>query len=92
MKPTEDVSKLHKNTMQLSPEEQRMLDQEDSDIKDKENSIESYFEGVSDEKLMSDLDSIIKKQDRKDLKRMKREGAQDMTITDKDREFKSLIE
>lgn len=69
-----------------------MLDQEDSDIKDKENSIESYFEGVSDEKLMSDLDSIIKKQDRKDLKRMKREGAQDMTITDKDREFKSLIE
>jgi len=91
---TEDVSKLRKNVVTddiLShlPSSKRMLP---SDAQSNENSVESFFEGVDDEKFERDVNKEVKRKEKAEALRLQREAKKALKMTDADKQFKALAD
>lgn len=69
---TEDVSKLRKNVvtddiLNHMPQAKRILP---SDLQQSENSLESFFDGVDDEKFERDVNKEVKRKERAEALRL----------------------
>lgn len=78
VKQTQDVSELHKNT----------IDSRDEDINDPRNSMENHFSGVSDKDFEKAVNMITNKKEQTELRQLRRlskDASKNIQITDKDK-------
>lgn len=91
---TEDVSKLRKNVvgddiLSHLPSAKRMIP---SDAQQGENTIESFFEGVDDDKFEKDVNKAAERKEKAEALRLQREAKRASKMTDADKQFKALAE
>lgn len=83
VKETQDVQQLHKNTVNMSKQEQKAVENQEEDI-------EKYFEGMSDEQFTKAVSKQTDK--RSEIARLKKEASRHITMTEKDKKLKALAE
>jgi|1048.fasta_scaffold164474_1 hypothetical protein len=91
---TEDVSKLHKNVvsddiMGHMPSSKRALP---SEISEKDMSIDSYFEGLNDDKFEDEFRKLSSKKEKAEAYRLRKEAEKMIKLTEADKEFKTLAD